>query len=332
MSIPEAAHLVLNAGTFSKGGEVFLLDMGAPLKILELARSMIRQHGLQPIFFSDLEKRKKMNNEIVIEFSGLRSGEKLYEELLIDGVAEATTNPKIFKSIDGTLNDMELEIALSALKKYAEENDAKEICDLLLELPIGYTPEPVKETAERIEEKRDDNNIETNYDVEKHFPSSFSLANQKYPTFFQRLVSSKIGLIFLHRYFLFTRGMTLGIRVLVQNQKGEILLVRHSYIPGWHLPGGGVEPGEDIDAAALREVHEETGISQLNDMKFLGLHFNSTVSKRDYVAYYSAYTSNEITNVSSIEISEVVFVSAQELKSMISPEYKQAIEKYYKQV
>ena len=90
MSIPEAAHLVLNAGAFASGGDVFLLDMGDPVKITDLAKSMVRQHGLQPISVSELAGRQKRDNEILIEFSGLRPGEKLFEELLVDGEAQDT--------------------------------------------------------------------------------------------------------------------------------------------------------------------------------------------------------------------------------------------------
>ena len=101
MSIPEAANLVINAGTFASGGDVFLLDMGDPVKIVELAKSMVRQHGLQPVLASEIAGQQKRDNEILIEFTGLRPGEKLYEELLVDGVAQETPNPKIFKSEDG---------------------------------------------------------------------------------------------------------------------------------------------------------------------------------------------------------------------------------------
>ena len=116
MSIPEAAHLVLNAGTFASGGDVFLLDMGDPVKITELAKSMVRQHGLQPISVSELAGRQKRDNEILIEFSGLRSGEKLYEELLVDGEAQDTPNPKVFKSYDGVLENLDLVSELRLLQ------------------------------------------------------------------------------------------------------------------------------------------------------------------------------------------------------------------------
>ena len=73
-------------------------------------------------------------------------------------------------------------------------------------------------------------------------------------------MSSKFGISILHKYFLFSRGMTLGVRVFVQNQNGAILLVKHSY-SRLAFAGGGVDHGEDIYSAAHREVYEETGIS-----------------------------------------------------------------------
>ncbi len=71
----------------------------------------------------------------------------------------------------------------------------------------------------------------------------------------------------LHPWFRLTRGLTLGVRVMVQNPQGHILLVRHTYSPGWLLPGGGVERGELAEEAAAREVLEETGVSVTQPLK-----------------------------------------------------------------
>ena len=100
MSIPEAAHLVLCANALANGGEVFLLDMGEAVKIVELAKAMIRQHGLQPVIAKNLIVKTKQDNELEIEFTKLRPGEKLYEELLIGGVCQRTSNSQILKSED----------------------------------------------------------------------------------------------------------------------------------------------------------------------------------------------------------------------------------------
>lgn len=83
-----------------------------------------------------------------------------------------------------------------------------------------------------------------------------------------------------------TRPMTLGVRVLVRDEAGRVFLVRHSYLPGWYLPGGGVDAGETMAAAALRELREEGGLIG-EAPRLLGLYHNRRTSKRDHVALYS---------------------------------------------
>ena len=81
-----------------------------------------------------------------------------------------------------------------------------------------------------------------------------------------RILYRILSRLVLHPWFRLTRGLTLGVRVLVQNPQGHILLVRHTYSPGWLLPGGGVERGEIAEEAAAREVLEETGVSVLANL------------------------------------------------------------------
>jgi 8-oxo-dGTP pyrophosphatase MutT (NUDIX family) len=89
-----------------------------------------------------------------------------------------------------------------------------------------------------------------------------------------------------HLYWRFSRGMTLGVRGLVLDAQGRVFLVKHSYVSGWHLPGGGVEPGETIWQALERELREEGNIEITEKPRFQGLYFNGHVSDRDHVALF----------------------------------------------
>ena len=90
----------------------------------------------------------------------------------------------------------------------------------------------------------------------------------------------------LHTYWRFARGLTLGVRAIVIDPQGRIFLVKHSYVAGWHLPGGGVEPGETVGEALDRELMEEGGIAPLEPPVLHGVFFNSRVSRRDHVVVF----------------------------------------------
>jgi 8-oxo-dGTP pyrophosphatase MutT (NUDIX family) len=89
-----------------------------------------------------------------------------------------------------------------------------------------------------------------------------------------------------HFYARFARGMTLGTRAVVIDRQGHVFLVKHSYVAGWHLPGGGVETGETILQSLERELHEEGGIELTGEPRLHGIYFNRHVSRRDHVAVY----------------------------------------------
>jgi len=91
---------------------------------------------------------------------------------------------------------------------------------------------------------------------------------------------------FFHLYWRFARGMTLGVRAVVVDKDDRVFLVKHSYVAGWHLPGGGVETGETFLEALRRELVEEGRIELVGEPALHGLFFNSHVSRRDHVAVY----------------------------------------------
>jgi FlaA1/EpsC-like NDP-sugar epimerase len=134
MSIPEAAQLVIQAGAMASGGEVFVLDMGTPVKIDDLARTMIRLSGLE------LRDENNPDGDIAIEYIGLRRGEKLYEELLIGENTTGTSHPRIFKNSEPILPYADLIAALERLDDAIQGQDEAKLQDMLRATVEGYTP------------------------------------------------------------------------------------------------------------------------------------------------------------------------------------------------
>ncbi|KZZ51017.1 nucleoside-diphosphate sugar epimerase [Thalassolituus sp. HI0120] len=132
MTIPEASQLVIQAGAMGKGGDVFVLDMGEPVRITNLAKKMIQLSGLT-------EKTEEISNgDIEIRFSGLRPGEKLYEELLIGDNVEGTNHPRIMTAKETFLTWPETHNLLHRLDNACEEFRVSDVINLLLEAPASY--------------------------------------------------------------------------------------------------------------------------------------------------------------------------------------------------
>lgn len=132
MTIPEAAELVIQAGSMGEGGDVFVLDMGEPIKILDLAKRMIRLSGL------DIKNDDNPNGDIEVQFNGLRPGEKLYEELLIGDKVSGTRHKLIMRAEEVSLNWEKTHDILEELGNHCANFQINKIKELFLKAPIGY--------------------------------------------------------------------------------------------------------------------------------------------------------------------------------------------------
>jgi FlaA1/EpsC-like NDP-sugar epimerase len=132
MTIPEAAQLVLQAGAMAAGGDVFVLDMGEPVKIIDLARRMVELSGLR------VRDADHPDGDIEITVTGLRPGEKLYEELLIGDQPEPTAHARIMKAHEACLSWDALQPHLQALRLGAEQADLVAIKSVLQTCVQGY--------------------------------------------------------------------------------------------------------------------------------------------------------------------------------------------------
>lgn len=135
MTIPEAAQLVIQAGAMGQGGDVFVLDMGPPVKITDLAEKMINLSGLS------MRSDKNPHGDIAIEFTGLRPGEKLYEELLIGSDVSPTEHPSILRAHEEHLRWDELKNVLDELLAAVELDDYDRVRRVLRQVVSGYRPE-----------------------------------------------------------------------------------------------------------------------------------------------------------------------------------------------
>lgn len=134
MSIPEAAELVIQAGAMGRGGDVFVLDMGEPVKIVELAKKLIRLSGM------DLKTKENPNGDIEIKFTGLRPGEKLYEELLIGDNVSSTEHARILKAQEQHFSKREIDSYLNEIERSERTGDTKALKEVFKKSIVGFTP------------------------------------------------------------------------------------------------------------------------------------------------------------------------------------------------
>jgi FlaA1/EpsC-like NDP-sugar epimerase len=134
MTIPEAVELVIQAGAMAKGGEVFVLDMGEPIRIYDLAVKMIKLSGLQVL------DENNPDGDIEIQYTGLRPGEKLYEELLVSGNFSLTENKLIMRAEEEMISWEKLEPVLAQIKEATINSEKGKTNKLLSQLVPQFNP------------------------------------------------------------------------------------------------------------------------------------------------------------------------------------------------
>ncbi|MFK8033044.1 MAG: NUDIX domain-containing protein [Hyphomicrobiales bacterium] len=122
-------------------------------------------------------------------------------------------------------------------------------------------------------------------------------------------------------YSRFSRGMTMGVRALVLNKAGRVLLVKHTYVNGWYFPGGAIDPGEHAFEAVERELQEEAGIGLSGPPKLISVFQNAHAAARDHVIFFDCpnWTQLHDPKVPNREIAEIGFFDLAQLPEDISP-------------
>ncbi|MBU2968613.1 polysaccharide biosynthesis protein [Pseudoalteromonas sp. C2R02] len=148
MTIPEAAQLVLQAGSMGKGGDVFVLDMGKPVKIIDLAYKMTHLMGLT------IKDQINPNGDISIECTGLRPGEKLYEELLIGENVQKTKHKLILSAYEKSLSWVEIKKVINDLNNAISELNKEKVIKILIDAPIDYMPKGCEPNAKNVDKEK----------------------------------------------------------------------------------------------------------------------------------------------------------------------------------
>ena len=331
MVIPEAIELVLQASSLAKGGEVFVLDMGSPIKIADLAKKLIRFSGN---FVND--QQHAGIGGITIEYTGLRPGEKLYEELLISGNIEGTEHPKIKKINEFYPPKKVFESFIDELNLLFKDRDEVALRNLLSNQDIGYVAEGNFSVDSVLDGTQSDmaceeasldvNSRENKY--HKMPQDHVQIANEGIEEYTikknpKHSLTTRIFLNFIHKYFLFSRPLTMGARCVIVNADDEIFLVKHTYISGWHLPGGGVSVGESAEIAIKREVSEETVFDLIGLPQLIGVYHCNCITKRDHVVVFLSKTfETNRSQIDSFEIKAGRFFSINSLPTDIDSDTK----------
>ncbi|UIK03894.1 NUDIX domain-containing protein [Neorhizobium galegae] len=122
-----------------------------------------------------------------------------------------------------------------------------------------------------------------------------------------RGLRTRIVVWLLHRAFMMTRGMTLGVRAACFDAEGRIFLVRHTYVPGWYMPGGGVERGETVLDALRKELREEGNLEIRGEIALFHAYYNRNASRRDHVLFYRVTVEQTAPRAPDREIAESGF-------------------------
>lgn len=129
---------------------------------------------------------------------------------------------------------------------------------------------------------------------------------------------TRIVVWLLHRFFLVSRGMTMGVRAACFNARGEIFLVRHTYVPGWYMPGGGMEHGETALEALAKELREEGNLVMTAKPELVNVYYNRKTSKRDHVLFYRVTVEQTESRLPDREIAESGFFPLDKLPDEIT--------------
>ncbi|MDI6835637.1 MAG: NUDIX domain-containing protein [Rhizobiaceae bacterium] len=135
----------------------------------------------------------------------------------------------------------------------------------------------------------------------------------------KRSAAARLVTRMMHGYFALSRGMTLGVRAACYDDAGRIFLVRHSYVPGWHMPGGGVERRETALQALSKELREEGNLEMTGAAQLFHVYFNTRVSRRDHVLFYRVNVLQTAPRRPDMEIVESGFFDLLDLPRGVTP-------------